>query len=420
LYLDEQRLGVLVIDTDASNIIKSITDYHGLGETGETLLVRRNDAGDALFLTPARFEPDSALRRTVSAENLQSPFIRALQDQEQLLTDEVDYTGQSVIAVTRYIDNAGWGLVVQRRMSDAYAPIVSLRRSLLLLIGLSAVAVILASLYIAGTITRPIIRLTEVATRISGGALGERAEVSTGDEVGILAQAFNQMTEDLVEDINERRQAEEKFQALLKSAPDAIVIVDHTGEITLANLRAELLFGYDSTELIGKPVEMLMSKRHRHEGVSMWQAFIDEPQSRPMEDGHDQYGVHKDGSEIPIEISLAPIETREGLLVAGAIRDITDRKQAETRLMQQANFDTLTGLPNRSLAADRLSQAMAHARRARECVAVMFLDVDHFKNVNDTLGHAAGDKLLTEVAHRLSHWIQSPQPRPWPRNYSMH
>jgi diguanylate cyclase (GGDEF)-like protein/PAS domain S-box-containing protein len=402
LSLEEQRLGVLVIDADASNIIESITDYHGLGKTGETLLVRRNNAGDALFLTPARFEPDSALRRTVQAGNLRSPFTRALLKQEQLLTDAVDYTGQAVIAVTRYIDNAGWGLIVQRRKDDAYAPIVALRRSLLLLIGLSAVAVVLASLYIAGTITRPIIRLTEVATRISGGALGERAEVSAGDEVGILAKAFNQMTENLIEDINERRQAEEKFQALLKSAPDAIVIIDHTGQIILANLRAEQLFGFESAELIGKTIEMLMPERYRQGHVSIRQLFIGKPHFRPMSDDLDLYGLHKDGSEFPIEISLAPIETREGLLVASAIRDITDRKQAETLLMQQANFDTLTGLPNRSLAADRLSQAMAHARRARECVAVMFLDVDHFKNVNDTLGHAAGDKLLTEVAHRLS------------------
>jgi diguanylate cyclase (GGDEF)-like protein/PAS domain S-box-containing protein len=402
LYLDEQRLGVLVIDADASNIIESITDYHGLGETGETLLVRRNDAGDALFLTPARFEPDSALKRTVPAGDLRSPFTRALLKQEQLLTDAVDYTGEAVIAVTRYIDDAGWGLVVQRRKSDAYAPIITLRRSLLLLIGLSAIAVVLASLYIAGTITRPITRLTEVATRISGGALDERAEVSTGDEVGILAQAFNQMTEALIDDINERRQAEEKFEALLKSAPDAIVIIDHTGQIILANLRAEQLFGFESAELIGKTIEMLMPERYRHGHVSIRQSFIGKPNFRPMSDDLDLYGLHKDGSEFPIEISLAPIETREGLLVASAIRDISERKQAETRLMQQANFDTLTGLPNRSLAADRLSQAMAHARRARECVAVMFLDVDHFKNVNDTLGHAAGDKLLTQVAGRLS------------------
>jgi diguanylate cyclase (GGDEF)-like protein/PAS domain S-box-containing protein len=402
LSLDEQQLGVLVIDTDASNIIGSITDYHGLGKTGETLLVRRNADGDALFLTPARFEADAALNRTVQAGSMQSPFIQSLMKQEKLLTDAVDYAGQAVIAITRYIDSVGWGLIVQRRKSDAYAPIVMLRRSLLLLIGLSAVAVILASLYIAGTITRPITRLTDVATRISGGALGERAEVTTGDEVGLLAQAFNQMTEHLIDDINERRQAEEKFQALLKSAPDAIVIIDHAGQIILANLRAEQLFGYDSAELIGNSVEMLLPERHRHRHVSMRQTFMGDPRFRPMVEDLDLYGLRKDGVEIPIEISLAPIETRDGLLVASAIRDITDRKEAEASLLQQANFDALTGLPNRSLAADRLSQAMAHAHRARQCVAVMFLDIDHFKNVNDTLGHAVGDKLLTKVAHRLS------------------
>ncbi len=299
--------------------------------------------------------------------------------------------------------NAGWGLIVQRRMSDAYAPIVLLRRSLLITIGMSAIAVILASLYIAGTITRPITRLTRVASRISGGALEERADVSTNDEVGILAHAFNQMTEHLVDDITERKQAEEKFHALLKSAPDAIVIIDQGGHITLANLRAELLFGYESQELIGKHVEMLIPERNRQRDVFMYQAFVDEPRFRPMSDDLDLYGLHKDGTEIPIEISLAPIDTREGLLVASAIRDITDRKQAEARLLQQANYDALTGLPNRSLAVDRLSQALAHARRVRECVAVMFLDIDRFKNVNDTLGHAAGDKLLTDVAHRLRH-----------------
>ena len=148
MYLDEQRLGVLVIDTDASNIIESITDYHGLGETGETLLVRRDDDGNALFLTPARFEEAAALRRTVPARDLQSPFTQALLKQERLLTDAVDYTGQAVIAATRFIDNTGWGLVVQRRKDDAYAPIITLRRSLLLLIGLSALAVVLVSLYI--------------------------------------------------------------------------------------------------------------------------------------------------------------------------------------------------------------------------------------------------------------------------------
>ncbi len=402
LYLDEQRLGVLVIDVDAANIIQSVTDYHGLGSTGETLLVRRDTDGNALFLTPARFDPNAAMRRSVPADDLQSPFTEALLKQEQLFTDATDYTGHGVIAVTRYIEGTDWGLIVQRRHSDAYAPIISMRRTLLLLSGLFAVGVVLAALYIAGTITRPITRLTEVAGRISAGALNERAEVSSVDEVGLLAQAFNQMTEDLIEDIHERRQAEEKFRALLKSAPDAIVIIDHSGQITLANLQAEQLFGYESGELIGKPVETLLPERYRVGHESVRQRYFSRPLFRPMGEDLELYGLHKDGAEISIEISLAPIETGEGLLVASAIRDITERKQAEARLVRQANYDTLTGLPNRSLAADRMPQAMARARRTRQSLAVMFLDIDNFKNVNDTLGHAVGDKLLIEVARRLS------------------
>ena len=95
----------------------------------------------------------------------------------------------------------------------------------------------LASLYIARSITRPVSRLTEVAGKISRGDFSERAPVTSGDEVGVLAGAFNRMTEHLIDDINELRRAEEKFQALLESAPDAIVIIERSGEICLAKYR---------------------------------------------------------------------------------------------------------------------------------------------------------------------------------------
>ncbi len=406
LYLHEQPLGVLVIDADAANIIASITDYHGLGKTGETLLVRQDNGDDALFLTPARFDPNAALTRTIFAGNLQSPYVQALMKQEQLFTDAVDYTGNAVIAVTRYFDSTGWGLVVQRRQADAYAPIVALRHTLMLLSGVFAVAIVLVSLYVANSITRPITQLTRVAGRVSGGALEERADVSTADEVGLLAQAFNRMTQELVDDIHERQQAEEKFRALLKSAPDAIVIIDQAGKITLANLQAEGLFGYRSAELLGKPVEMLLPERHRRGHVAMRDGFFAKPSVRPIDEGFELFALHKNGTEIAVEISLAPIETADGLLVASSIRDITERKQAEARLLQQANFDDLTGLPNRSLAADRLPQAMARVRRTRKSLALMFLDVDNFKNINDTLGHAVGDQLLIEIAQRLSRCVR--------------
>ncbi|HED14410.1 MAG TPA: EAL domain-containing protein, partial [Gammaproteobacteria bacterium] len=402
LYLGSRLLGVLVIDSNISNIVASTTDYHGLGKTGETLLIGRYGNDGAQFLTPARFDDQAALVRTVSGKDVKSPYIQVLLKQDKLLTDVVDYTGHSVIAVTRYIDMVDFGLVVQKRRDEAYAPISTLRNLLLILITLFSVVVIFTTIYIARSISLPISRLTRVATRISSGNLSERADVSTRDETGVLAKAFNQMTENLVEDINERRQAEEKIQSLLKSAPDAIVIVEQNGDICLANLQVERLFGYSSTELPGKPVGILVPDQYlRLQESSSGMSSTDQDPETWTKD-REFYGVRRDGTEFPIEISLAPIKTNAGLLTTIVIRDITEHKQAEARLVQQANYDTLTGLPNRLLAADRLSQALAHAHRKELKVAVIFLDIDRFKNVNDTLGHSVGDRLLTEVASRLS------------------
>ena len=401
LYLNSRLLGVVVIDSDMSKIVASTTDYHGLGETGETLLIRRHGDHSAQFITPARFDDQAALLRTVTGEDVESPYIQALRQQDELLTNVSDYTGHSVIAVTRYIDQADFGLVVQKRTDEAYAPISTLSKLLLSLIILFSITVIFVSLYIARSITLPISRLTSVATRISSGNLSERADVSAHDETGVLARAFNQMTENLVDDINERRQAEEKFQSLLKSAPDAIVIIEQNGDICLANLQVEQLFDYNSTELLGKSIELLVPDQCFQTQQSNPGAFSAEQDVKPQPKDRELYGVRRDGTAFPIEISLAPIKTNAGLLTTIVIRDITETKRAEARLVQQANFDTLTGLPNRLLAADRLSQALAHAHRKGLSVAVMFLDIDRFKNVNDTLGHSIGDKLLTEVASRL-------------------
>lgn len=402
LYLDSRLLGVLVIDSDISNIVASTTDYHGLGETGETLLVQRRGEGEAHFLTPARFDVPASQVRSIFNKETGSPYRQSLSKENKLLTGVVDYTGNPVIAVTRYIDRVACGLIVQMRTDEAYAPIYSLRNLLLTLIVLFSITVILVSLYIARSITLPISRLTEVATIISSGNLSKRADVSADDETGVLARAFNRMTENLIHDINERRQAEEKFQSLLESAPDSIVIIEQTGEICLANLQVEKLFGYSSAELLGKLIEVLVPEIHFPDRPGLHSVPAAKGDTQPIFKDKELYGIHKDGTKFPIEISLAPIKTKAGLLTTIVIHDISARKRAEDRLVRQANFDALTGLPNRMLAADRLAQALAHARRKRLNVAVMFIDIDRFKNVNDTLGHSVGDRLLAEVARCLS------------------
>jgi PAS domain S-box-containing protein len=132
-----------------------------------------------------------------------------------------------------------------------------------------------------------------------------------------------------IRDISDRKRAEAQFRALLESAPDAMVIVNAQGRIVLVNAQTERLFGFRRDELLGEPVESLVPDRYRHAHGVHRSNYFASAQSRPMGMGLELFGRRKNGTEFPVEISLSPLETEEGMLVASAIRDITERKIAE-------------------------------------------------------------------------------------------
>jgi PAS domain S-box-containing protein len=141
-----------------------------------------------------------------------------------------------------------------------------------------------------------------------------------------------------IRDMTERHRAEKRFRDLLESAPDAMVVLDQAGHIQLANTQTENLFGYERNEIIGQPVELLIPKRFRKRHAKHREVYYGEHPVRPMGVGLELFGMRKDGTEFPVEVSLSPLETEEGLLVSAAIRDITRRRQIEADI-QKLNDD---------------------------------------------------------------------------------
>lgn len=243
-------------------------------------------------------------------------------------------------------------------------------------------------------LTGCIVPLRDAFSRFSDGNLNARVDVKTSDEMKVVGDKFNDMAGKFEVLMKERMDAEDHLRAIIGGAMDAVVCIGSDRRIVGWSGQAERIFGRSEDDVSGKLFcEVVIIPREIEDG---WRADSDVPTSY-----FEAEGLRCNGERFPVEISVAQIKGVNGCVFSAFIRDITLKKASDEIVWRQANFDILTGLPNRCMFHNRLDFEIGRSRRTGLKLALLFLDLDKFKEVNDTLGHGMGDILLHDVARRI-------------------
>ncbi len=230
--------------------------------------------------------------------------------------------------------------------------------------------------------------------------LKEQAEKQVREAVS-LAGHLASSQETTIAALSRAENGEKRVTSILNTMMDAIITTDNHGIIEDFNPSAEAIFGYQTRDVLGQNISLLMPEPHKSHHDAYIQNYFSDQSSHEMRGSFEQHGLHKNGSIFPIEISLGVMQINGETKFTGVIRDISERKEAEKEIHRLALTDPLTGLANRNQFNSKLSDALKQVNRLNMQVALMLLDLDKFKPVNDTYGHPVGDSLLKWVSDNL-------------------
>ena len=249
-------------------------------------------------------------------------------------------------------------------------------------------------LALRSSVLQPIARLRDAITRVGQGDRHAKLAVARHDELGEVATVFNRMQEQLVA-------GETRIRAVMDNVADAVITLDEQGTIESANRAVRQVFGYLPDELLGSHIETLLPPPY-HDGHDQFiNAYLTPEGSSLLGVGREVLGRRKDGTLVPIDLAVSEMRLRGERHFIGIARDITERKEQVAAIQYQALHDALTDLPNRTLFSDRLHQAILSSTREESSLALIIMDLDRFKEINDTLGHHSGDVILQQVAKRV-------------------
>lgn len=275
----------------------------------------------------------------------------------------------------------------------------------------AVLVVSLVAMWLARRLTRGLDHLMRVASEVESGWESRRADVGRVDEIGVLARHFDRMLDSIEQQNKAITESEAKYRFLADNISDVIWIVNlDTNRWEYMSPSVEKLLGYSIAEIMEHPFEFSLTEKSAAD-IRGWieerkQLFLSGADgSHVYSDEVEQRG--RDGLQVWTEMTTHFARNERGdLILLGVTRDISERKKAEEQIRNLAFYDTLTQLPNRRLVQDRFNLAMSACKRSKRHAALMFMDLDNFKPLNDEHGHDVGDILLIEVARRITSCVR--------------
>lgn len=319
----------------------------------------------------------------------------------------IAYNSEGVETLTsaKRIPSTGWIAQFVLPTEEAFAPIRSMRIRAYSIAAALSVFVLAAVWLVIWRLLAPLSHASKGVSDMSSGSL-QLLPVKYHDEIGLLLTNFNLLVSERKQAEEALRNSEESFRNILENAPIGMSVVSLEGRFMLVNRSLCEIVGYKKKELETLTFQEITHPEDLASNLAKLQRMLDgSVTSYHMEKRY----IRKDRQIVWTQLTSSVVRNAAGapLYIIAQIEDITSRKSSQEQIIKLAFYDALTALPNRRLLLDRFNQALVQARRFKRPLAIMYLDIDDFKRVNDNLGHDIGDELLKVVASRLQDCVRS-------------
>lgn len=363
------HIGTVLTETQLTKMTGLFVDVQSLGKSGELALCAPLEIDMQCFPLALTKQVYKRMPRVMQGAPLPMSF--ALAGGTGVIKTE-DYRRQEVVAAYSPVTQLGLGTVLKIDTKELYAPIWNQAKRVGPLLLLTPIVGVFLLYWLVAPLIKQLFR-SEKQARATNAQL---------------------------------RDSETRVRTILENVVEGIVTISETGAIDSFNIAAETMFGYSSKEVMGRDVSLLLPDVQRDDPHADFQKYIETKNKVIGGVGHEVLAMRNGGQSFFLALCISEVNLDGRRYFICTMRDITDHKAAEATILRLANHDPLTDLPNRNLLQDRIEQAISRHKRSQRLFAVLFIDLDQFKTINDSLGHQIGDALLKSVASRLSNCLR--------------